>query len=106
MEAKMAQIYASLAQTNPKKTAILILIVFGTAPGLVSLPGNLVWHRAWPGQDQNGRLFWIRLGKAWYNLRDSRGDFRDPREDPRDPREDPRDLRENPWDPSVPGTPV
>ena len=25
---------ASLAQTNPKKTAILILIVFGTAPGL------------------------------------------------------------------------
>ena len=24
----------SLAQTNPKKTAILILIVFGAAPGL------------------------------------------------------------------------
>ena len=41
--------------------------------GLVSLPGNLVWHRgvaqarrgAKHDQDQNGRLFWIRLGKAW-----------------------------------------
>ena len=28
------RVVTSLAQTNPKKTAILILIVFGTAPGL------------------------------------------------------------------------
>ena len=43
--------------------------------GLVSPPGNLVWHRgvaqarrgAKHDQDQNGRLFWIRLGKAWHS---------------------------------------
>ena len=35
--------YASLAQTNPKKTAILILIVFGTAPGLgaAAMPNDI-----------------------------------------------------------------